>query len=188
DDEDVANLYTMRLEQNYEVRTAYDGNQAFDLLDDDVDVVLLDRRMPEMSGNAVLNKIRGQGYQCKVAMVTAVEPHFDVIEMGFDDYLSKPVSRDELNETVERLISRATYDKNMQEYFALISKKAVLEHQMSEPELERNDKYENLEKQIEETEEKLVDDLKKMDGEHLGNVLRELAQELVESKKNKKRR
>jgi CheY-like chemotaxis protein len=32
----------------------------------------------------------------QVAMVTAVEPDFDIIEMGFDDYLQKPVSADDL--------------------------------------------------------------------------------------------
>jgi len=60
------------------------------VIDETVDVVLLDRMMPGMSGQEVLAAIRERGLDCRVAMVTAVDADFDVIEMGFDEYLGKP--------------------------------------------------------------------------------------------------
>lgn len=47
--------------------------------------------MPVRSGNEVLDKMRIAGYDWCVAMVTTVEPDLDILEMGFDDYLVKPV-------------------------------------------------------------------------------------------------
>ncbi len=51
DEPDLANLYTSRLEERYDVRTAYDGTEALEAIDGDIDVVLLDRRMPGLSGD-----------------------------------------------------------------------------------------------------------------------------------------
>jgi YesN/AraC family two-component response regulator len=77
-------------------------------------------------------------------MVTAVDPDFDVIEMGFDDYLTKPIDRDGLETAIESLLERKEYDAAMQEYYALASKKAALESSKPASELEASDQYEEL--------------------------------------------
>ena len=89
DEPDLAELYTAWLGDSYDVRTAYGGEEAVELINADADVALVDRLMPEKSGDEVLSTVREQGYDCRVAMVTAVEPDFDIIEMGFDAYLVK---------------------------------------------------------------------------------------------------
>jgi len=48
DERDVADVYALRLSDEFETRTAYSGGAALTPLDDDVDVVLLDRHMPEV--------------------------------------------------------------------------------------------------------------------------------------------
>lgn len=88
----------------FDTQSAYSGQEALEAMDDDVDIVFLDRRMPQMSGGEVLNAIREQGYDCRVVMLTAVEPDSDVIEMGFDEYLIKPIDPDTLRETVDQLL------------------------------------------------------------------------------------
>lgn len=110
DERDLADLYSTWLAESYAVRTAYGGSQALEAINESVDVVLLDRRMPEITGGEVLEEIRGRSYDCLVAMVTAVEPDLDIIEMGFDDYLVKPISETDLRAQVDQLLSLATYD------------------------------------------------------------------------------
>jgi len=148
DEPDLADLYAAWLETDCDVRVAYDGEAALKQIDPAVDVVLLDRRMPGLSGDEVLDTIRERGTDCRVAMVTAVEPDFDIVEMGFDDYLVKPVAGDELIEIVDRLLLRSTYDEQVQELFALASKKALLRSQKTEAELRASEEYARLEDRV----------------------------------------
>ncbi|ACM56802.1 HalX domain-containing protein [Halorubrum lacusprofundi] len=153
DEPDLADLYAAWLGDEYRVRTAYGGQEALDELDeadDEVDAILLDRRMPGLSGDEVLAAVRERGIDCRVAMVTAVKPDFDILKMGFDDYLVKPVTSDTLRETVEGLLRRGEYDTEMQELFSLTSKKAMLETEKSATELADNEEYQRLTDRIEE--------------------------------------
>jgi len=137
--------------------TAYGGQEALDQIDeadDDVDAILLDRRMPGLSGDEVLAAVRERGIDCRVAMVTAVEPDFDILKMGFDDYLVKPVTSDTLRETVDGLLRRGEYDTDVQELFSLTSKKAILETEKSATELADNQEYQDLTERIEELRSK----------------------------------
>ena len=133
DDNHLADMYAEWLEETYAVRTAYDGDQALDALDGAVDVVLLDRLMPGLSGDTVLDTIRTRDLDCRVAMVTAVEPDFDIVEMGFDEYLVKPVYRGDLYQTIESLLTRASYVEQFREYHALANKRVTLEAEKPKP-------------------------------------------------------
>jgi len=144
DEPDVAETYNLWLKSDYEVRIAPNGDEGLDKLDDDVNVVLLDRMMPGLSGDEVLERIRDRDLSCRVAMVTAVEPDFDILEMGFDAYLSKPIRSEELHETVEKLLERSNYDTLLQQYYALVEKQATLETAKSGAELAESKEYEQL--------------------------------------------
>jgi DNA-binding response OmpR family regulator len=148
DEPDLADLYAAWLDDACTVETAYNGSQALESLDGGIDIVLLDRRMPGLSGDEVLETIRDRELDARVAMVTAVEPDFDIIQMGFDDYLVKPVSKEDLLETVDQLLLRSTYDEQIQEFFALASKKALLDSQKTEAELRASEEYARLEDRL----------------------------------------
>lgn len=156
DEPDVADTYERWL-QDYDVRRVETGDAALAQLDETVDVVLLDRMLPGMSGADVLDEIRSRGIDCRVAMVTAVDPSFDIIEMGFDEYITKPPDRVELRETVERLLHRATLDGDLQEYYSLVARRAALESEFAETHLESNEEYAELVGRI-ETHRAAVDD------------------------------
>lgn len=47
DEKDLADVYAEHLKERYTVRTEYSGNEALEAMSPDVDVVLLDRRMPD---------------------------------------------------------------------------------------------------------------------------------------------
>jgi len=85
-----------------------------------------------------------------LAMLTAVEPDFDVIEMGFDAYITKPPERDELIETVEDLLRRSTLDDGLQEYHSLMARKGALEAEKEPEELEHSEEYQTLLDRLEE--------------------------------------
>ncbi len=62
DEQGLADLYANWLEDRYTVHTSYNGTDALETLSQEIDVVLLDRRMPDMSGDEVLTEIRNRGF------------------------------------------------------------------------------------------------------------------------------
>ncbi|MBV0922845.1 response regulator [Halomicroarcula limicola] len=158
DERHLADLYTDYLDDSYEVKTAYSGEEGIAMLSDDVDIVLLDRRMPVVSGNEVLAEIEERGLPCRVAMVTAVDPDFDILEMRVDDYLVKPVTREDLFSVVERLRKIASYSDNLQELTTRKLKRNVLRVEKTQTELDESERYQRLQTEIGEIEER-VDEL-----------------------------
>lgn len=163
DDRQLADLYAAWLDAEYDVRAAYGGEGAMEAMAQNVDVALIDRLMPRMSGDEVLAHIRNEGYECRVSIVTAVDPDFDIIEMGFDEYIVKPVRREEIRRVVNSLVTRSEYDGKLRELFALASKRAALQAKKDPYELESNDAYteltaafERLRSELERTEGKLT--------------------------------
>lgn len=144
DEEAVAEAYALWLSDEHDVRIAHGGREALERMDGEVDIVLLDRRMPGMSGDEVLAELDDRGYDCQIAMVTAVDPDFDIVEMDFDDYLAKPVTRADVEETVDVLSALSEYDEVMGEEFSLAKKQAVLESHKTEAELGDDEQYQEL--------------------------------------------
>lgn len=174
DERALIELYVRWLEDDYEVLTASGGEEALEQFDDEIDVVLLDRLMPGMSGDEVLEELRKRIPKSKVAMVTAVEPDFDVITMGFDDYLTKPVEREELLETIERLLSRTEFDDIEQELYALSSKQAALRSSKPKEELEENEEFRELKERITELRSKLDSTLPEMKDDEFVAMVRDI--------------
>ncbi len=144
DERAIADAYAEGLSTEYDVRTAYSGTAAIDRLDSTVDVLLLDRRMPEVPGDAVLEEIEAREIDPRVVMVTAVEPDTDIIEMSFDEYLVKPVSTDRLVEVVERMLARQRQDEQLQQMLAVASTLATLETKLGYQQLEESREYQRL--------------------------------------------
>lgn len=155
DEQKVADLYADHLADDYDVRTAYSGTEALEAVDGTVDVVLLDRRMPDLSGDEVLAEIRDRNVDCRVVMVTAIKPYLDIVELDFDDYLVKPVSAEILEDAVERMVARDALDGGMQEILRVATKMATLESKMDVEELEASSEYAALERQFTELKNSL---------------------------------
>jgi two-component system response regulator AdeR len=156
DETDLADFFATVLRPEYDVRVALDGAEAVETYDESVDVVLLDRRMPERRGGQVLAQIRDAPGDCAVAMVTAVDPDFDIVEMGFDDYVRKPVSGDDLVSLVERMVRRQRLDDSLRRHYRLARTAALLESQKSRAELAESDEYDRLLAELESTERALA--------------------------------
>ena len=174
DEPDVADAYAAQLESEYIVSTAYGGEEALDKVDASVDVVLLDRRMPDIAGDEVLQKIRDRGLECRVAMVTAVDPDFDIIEMPFDDYVIKPVSRDDLFETVERLLTTSEYESTLRQYYSLTAKHATLLANKPESELAESEEFQSLKDEMDDMQGQLDETISSFDDDDFDAAFRDL--------------
>ena len=163
DEQRAADTYASVLSGAYETRTAYGGEEALELVESvEFDVLLLDRRMPAVSGDEVLEAVQQRSVDCRIAMVTAVNPDFDIVEMGIDDYVVKPVGKENLRETVERLLALDEYDERQRELSSLKVKRNVLEVEKSNAELAESEEFTRLERRIltlERELEALADDL-----------------------------
>jgi DNA-binding response OmpR family regulator len=162
DDREVVRTYRRYLDETYTVREAYDGESALAELDDDVDVVLLDRLMPGLSGGETLEHIRDRGHDVRVAMVTAVDPDFDIVDMGFDDYVTKPTTREQLLRTVEALLDLDRHADDVRTYHSLLVKAAALRDEKSTYDLDENAVYADLESRISDLEATLESEAKEL--------------------------
>jgi two-component system response regulator RegX3 len=95
--------------EGYEVLDAADGNAAIELFKStNPDIVLLDLMMPGMSGNEVCRVIR-QTSNVPVIMLTAKDSEIDKVvglEIGADDYVTKPYSTRELLARMKAVLRR----------------------------------------------------------------------------------
>lgn len=174
DEKDLADVYSGWLRDRYDVKTAYGGDEALDQFDESIDVVLLDRRMPGRSGDDVLERIKESGHDCRVAMVTAISPELDIIDMEFDDYLVKPVAKDDLLETVEGLLALKTYNDRVREYYSLSAKHTALMTNKSEAQLADNQEYQDLKARLAEVQSQFEDLREELDYEQLKQAFKQI--------------
>lgn len=155
DEESLAALYRVWLEPDYEVSTALTGRAVDAALDETVDVVVLDRRLPDATGADVLERIRERDHDCMVTMASAVEPELEIASLPIDDYVPKPVDRETLGATVEDLLLRATVPEARRELLALHSRRLVLESEIDANRIEDAREYRGLLAAIERLESSL---------------------------------
>lgn len=167
DESKLADLYADYLRDTYDVTVAYDGKQALDELSDAFDVVLLDRRMPVVSGNEVLAEIEERGIETRVALVTAVNPDFDIIDLRIDDYLVKPITRREIRDTVDRLLTIDEYNERVQTLTSKKLKRNVLEIEKTRVELQESEEFQRLTDEIQELEDEVETIAAELDADNL---------------------
>ena len=117
DERRMVGFIRLNLEQDgFEVIEAYNGTEALDRLRDSLpDLILLDVMMPDIDGFEVLRTIRELG-QIPVIMLTAKGEEEDIVkglELGADDYVTKPFSPRELVSRVKAVLRRgSTFEEN----------------------------------------------------------------------------
>jgi len=96
--------------ENYEVIVATDGIEGLaKATEPDIDLIILDIMLPGMSGFEVCKKLRSQGIRTPIIMLTAKGQEIDRVvglEIGADDYVTKPFSPRELQARVKAVLRR----------------------------------------------------------------------------------
>lgn len=109
DDRDLARFLELELtHQGHLVLVAHDGEDGLQLVNDEADLVLLDVMLPSMSGFAVLKAIRRRS-AVPVILLTArdrVQDKVEGLDLGADDYLTKPFSIEELAARIRSVARR----------------------------------------------------------------------------------
>jgi CheY-like chemotaxis protein len=106
DREYLADLYAGWLADSYTVRTASGGHEALDTLSENCDLIFLDHRLPTMPAHEILAEISSTDIDCPVVMLTTRKPNIDLSFTGFDDYLCKPCTKSELQQTAAGLLKQ----------------------------------------------------------------------------------
>jgi len=112
DDRDIARLVELALEQRgFEVRCAHDGPSGLTAAKTfDPAGVILDIMLPKMDGVGVLKRLRESGSRVPVIMLTARDTIPDKVhslDLGADDYLTKPFDLEELLARLRALLRRS---------------------------------------------------------------------------------
>jgi DNA-binding response OmpR family regulator len=110
DDPDIAQLVRMQLESNgYRVLTASRGQKTLELVrDDKIDLIVLDRLLPDTDGLTVLEELKGNPFTAKIPiiMMTVLEDEGEAMTRGASAYLVKPVNEQLLLEQIETVLTR----------------------------------------------------------------------------------
>ena len=111
DEQNIVDILSFNLErEGYDTIEAYDGPTGLKLaLEENPDLILLDLMLPGMDGFDVCRQIRRAGHATPILMLTAREEEADKVlglELGADDYITKPFSMRELLARVKANIRR----------------------------------------------------------------------------------
>jgi two-component system alkaline phosphatase synthesis response regulator PhoP len=110
DSETITTLLATALrESGYDVTTASDGNQAYELgVSSDFDLVIIDQLMPGLLGLEVIERWRSDGIDPEVIVLTGVDDERIVVEsfdLGADDFVRKPFRLPELIARIGRRLN-----------------------------------------------------------------------------------
>lgn len=113
DEQNIVDILAFNLSrEGYDTMEAYDGTTGLQLaLEHNPDLILLDLMLPGMNGFEVCRKIRETGSSIPILMLTAREEEADKVmglELGADDYITKPFSMRELLARVKANIRRTS--------------------------------------------------------------------------------
>ncbi|MEC0272448.1 MULTISPECIES: response regulator transcription factor [Peribacillus] len=117
DEQSIVTLLQYNLEQaGYTVITALDGEQGLEAaVDIRPDLVVLDLMLPKMDGLEVCKQLRQQKINIPILMLTAKDDEFDKVlglELGADDYLTKPFSPREVVARIKAILRRSQLQSN----------------------------------------------------------------------------
>lgn len=105
DDRRLSTLYAKWLGGSYDVYQAAESDSPLDILTDSIEVVLLNCQSATLTADEVLSEIHARGLECRVVVLTAVEPSVDLTALGFDGHLTKPLTKARLTSTVDELLT-----------------------------------------------------------------------------------
>lgn len=147
DEKEVADAYALRLNAVADVTVTYSGPEALSVVEESEppDVVLLDRHMPDQSGDDILRELRESDIRTRIIMVTAIDPGIELLDLPFDDYLCKPVDREDIRAAVDQQCQVLAYEL-LGQYFGVESKRAVIAAELQSDRLEEHEKFSALDK------------------------------------------
>jgi CheY-like chemotaxis protein len=116
------------------------------------DIRDLSQRTARKLDEETLRHVQETDIDCQVCIVSAVDPDFDLLEMEFDNYITKGAREEEVVEAVELLLALDELDDPLGEYWTKGRKRAVIKRELSRRKLNNHDGFQQLEVDIENLE------------------------------------
>jgi len=125
DEEDILDLVEYTLSNDgYEIVGCVDTSNVKSILDEEViDLIIMDRNLPDTEGSVFIKSLRDKGYNQPVIYLSAKDSSDDILEgfdRGGDDYITKPFNIDELKARVKAVIKRSTKTEDILKYKDII--------------------------------------------------------------------
>ena len=148
DEQMVVSIIEDYFPDSYDIRSAETAQRALDTYHDDIELLIFDRRLREMSGDELAASIRAEHKKQLMLCVSGVKPGNDIHQLQCDEYIQKPFTEDELKTKVELLLNRTELEHPAREYLSLRSKQVALNtaHGISATKMKG---YQNCTEQIE---------------------------------------
>ncbi len=108
-------------QENYHVLTARDGLKGFEMAKrENIDIIILDLMLPGKNGQEICRDLRSTGVSAPILMLTSKKHEMDKVlglELGADDYVTKPFGLRELHARIKALLRRkADLPKDIDQY------------------------------------------------------------------------
>lgn len=142
--------YEAMLETDHEILTATTAEKAHSQLDETIDIILLDRRMPGEPGETLLTTMNSQEFDCQILFCSAIVPDVEIIPLPIDGYLHKPVGIEALRETIKRQLQISQHEKPVREYMALRAKRDAIDDAKTRSILAEKGEYQQLCEELDE--------------------------------------
>jgi DNA-binding response OmpR family regulator len=123
DDATLLEALSLLLEDNaYRVTTARDGQEAFEIAQrDKPDIIISDVNMPKLDGFALCKRLRERGVEAPIVLLTSRDTEIDEalgLELGADDYVTKPFSNRVLLARISALLRRNSHRNERRDHSA----------------------------------------------------------------------
>lgn len=104
DNPDIREVLRLWLTEDghWDVREAENGSEALEKLDGTIDVLVLDREMPEADGSTVVERLTETEFTVNIFVVSGRPPDWRLDENDVTSYATKPIERDEFIDQLEQ--------------------------------------------------------------------------------------
>lgn len=126
-------------EEGYEIDIAINGDEALQkIMEQQFNLILLDIKMPGLTGMEVLSEIRRRGNKVDIIMMTAygtIDRAVEAMKLGAVDFISKPFTPDEIRNIVKEVLDRKNLQEEKLETFEEVigySKRCILDGSYSD--------------------------------------------------------
>lgn len=126
----LTEMYGAWLTERYDVRRAHNGEELERRFADDPDVVVFERELPGTSPDDVIDDA---GPECRTIMLLSDRADADLLEIGCDDVLQKPIVRETTLEAVEEQLSRRGEPAKRRRRAAIAARRSLFESRTGEP-------------------------------------------------------
>ena len=125
DEEDILDLVEYTLQSvGYETVGCIDTSNVKSILNEEnIDLIIMDRNLPDTEGSVFIKSLRDLGYNQAVIYLSAKDSGDDILEgfdRGGDDYITKPFNLDELKARVKAVIKRSSKENDILRYKDII--------------------------------------------------------------------